>query len=603
MKLSGIKLIIWDLDETLWRGTLSEESVFIPEQIKIFLEKTLDVGIVHSICSKNDFEMAKERLVKENLWDFFVFPSIDWSPKGVRIKNLIADMGLRENNVLFVDDNIQNLMETKYYCQNIKTISPQELSTFETEIDAMPKTDIKRKRLAQYKVLEKKNEASKKFGSNIEFLNSSGIKVEIIEDCNAYTERIFELMMRSNQLNYTKYRQDRDAFEQLMDNPNIRKGAVKVKDNYGDYGIVGFFAIKSNKVIHYFFSCRTLGMLVEQYIYMMLGCPSIEVVGEVITQLNDQDIPEWINRKEDVTSVKKSEIQKKILFKGPCDLLQMYAFIKETDLIDNEFTYTNDSGILIEGHNHTATIATALSFNKETKAKVLSEFRWLDSKMFTTKIGTGKYDYIFLSLLTDGSMGVYRHKKTGARLSICEKYYNLTDSSVWPLYLNQKIYDENIGFTEKELKEFSDSYEYLENEDWSITLESLDLIYKHIPNTSKLVLMLGSEIDYSKDRRPSFLGRSKEHAALNRKVEKWTRGKNNVLILNYTEYIHGENDYVDSVDHYTKKVYYNFANDIVKIINADNSEKNILLRGRTSIFEESVIAIIKRFYHKYLKRK
>ena len=28
-----IKLIIWDLDETFWRGTLSEESVTIPEEV------------------------------------------------------------------------------------------------------------------------------------------------------------------------------------------------------------------------------------------------------------------------------------------------------------------------------------------------------------------------------------------------------------------------------------------------------------------------------------------------------------------------------------------------------------------------------------------
>ena len=111
MKPEDIKLIIWDLDDTFWRGTFSESEVTIPKEHINFLHDTLDMGIIHSICSKNDFLSIKKKLVSENLWECFVFPSIDWTPKGVRVKETIETMKLRPSNVIFIDDNLQNLAE------------------------------------------------------------------------------------------------------------------------------------------------------------------------------------------------------------------------------------------------------------------------------------------------------------------------------------------------------------------------------------------------------------------------------------------------------------------------------------------------------------
>ena len=42
MDFSKIKLIIWDLDETLWKGTLSEESVVLPDEHKNLIIKLTD---------------------------------------------------------------------------------------------------------------------------------------------------------------------------------------------------------------------------------------------------------------------------------------------------------------------------------------------------------------------------------------------------------------------------------------------------------------------------------------------------------------------------------------------------------------------------------
>ena len=115
-----IKLIIWDLDETLWEGTLSNnDNIALRQEFVDLINNSLDRGIVHSICSKNDFDTTKQHMLSAGLWDLFVFPSINWNPKGERIKNLIADMNLRAENTLFVDDNTSNLHEATYYCPEI----------------------------------------------------------------------------------------------------------------------------------------------------------------------------------------------------------------------------------------------------------------------------------------------------------------------------------------------------------------------------------------------------------------------------------------------------------------------------------------------------
>ena len=56
LDLSKIKVIIWDLDETLWSGTLSEGNVALSEDRFSLLNAIVDSGVINTICSKNDYE-------------------------------------------------------------------------------------------------------------------------------------------------------------------------------------------------------------------------------------------------------------------------------------------------------------------------------------------------------------------------------------------------------------------------------------------------------------------------------------------------------------------------------------------------------------------
>ena len=123
-RFDRIKLVIWDMDETFWKGTITEGDICIPEEHIKLIKDLTDAGIINSICSKNDLDQVVSVLDKNGLMEYFVFPSVNWEPKGNRIKQIVADMQLRPVNVLFIDDNSSNLGEAKHYCDGIMTATP-----------------------------------------------------------------------------------------------------------------------------------------------------------------------------------------------------------------------------------------------------------------------------------------------------------------------------------------------------------------------------------------------------------------------------------------------------------------------------------------------
>ncbi len=605
MELKEIKLIIWDLDDTLWKGTLSEGAVSLKRDFIDFIRNTYDMGIIHSICSKNDASQTNKELTHLNIDEYFVFKSIDWSPKGPRIQHTISTMKLRPDNVLFVDDNHLNLQEAKQFCPNLMIASPEEIKSLFEEAKEAPKTDLKHKRMHQYQLLEKKSNEQAQFSSNEEFLKSCHIHVDIDRDCISELERITDLVQRSNQLNYTKFRQDAEGLRQLIESHDVDTGIIKVSDKFGDYGIIGFFAVKDHTCIHFLFSCRTLGMKIEQWVYMQLNCPRLNVVGEVVSELDNTTIPEWINLAEPTIIQEKQKLNGKILLKGPCDMRQIFSFIQANVDIIPEFTYVGENGMTVEGHNHTAQILTSLDTSPERKIELLRDIPWSDSHMFDTSLTTTQYDFIVLSMLTDGALGVYQHKKGNEYVAFCSECYDLTSPSNWDLYLEDKIPHSHIPFTQQALKQFSNEFNFINNKEGELTLLCLDKLYDklQIGKSCHLILLLGSEFPFEetgihgKYTTNEFFGRHIKNRIINNKIRNWATNKIGVSLLCFDTYIQGKEDFLDTINHFTKEVYYKLSIDLVKTINQQGG--NIHSRGKNTLIYEKLKVKFSNFIVKF----
>lgn len=259
-----IKLIIWDLDGVLWQGSLSEEGITsINEQVVNFIKVSESKGTIHSICSKNNYDDAKLQLEQLGLYDLFVFPSIEYKSKVQRLETIINSCQLRPDDVLFVDDNIINTNEAKYYLPTLQISNNTDFINSFEYIGNKSKTE-------QYKILERKNIDK----SNIDFLKDSDINLVITKEdgCILFHDRIVELVNKSNQLNFTKSRMEIN-FSDSNQSPYIHfnypreNHAVFVWDKYGYYGLVGYFSswYPTNITDHFVFSCRILNMGIENY--------------------------------------------------------------------------------------------------------------------------------------------------------------------------------------------------------------------------------------------------------------------------------------------------------------------------------------------------
>lgn len=566
-----IKLVIWDLDETFWKGTFSEGNVEIPKENRRLIETLTDIGIVNSICSKNDESQVIDYLNAEGLAEYFVFPSINWFSKGSRIKQLISDMQLRPENVLFLDDNLSNLGEASFSCPEIMTDTPKVLPKLIQDAEQAEKKDLTHKRLRQYRILEEKHRARIKFSSNEEFLYKSNIVVNISKNCDENIGRIHDLLLRANQLNFTKVRSTEKELTELFADSEVDCGYVSVKDDFGDYGIIGFYAVKAGRLIHFTFSCRTLGMGIEQYVYNKLGRPELTIVGEVISDLSCKEIPGWINQNKATETSSKMKIdhltKHSVLVKGPCDLFQIYPYIADTELFDTEFTYVTDNGGVIESTGHTTHVVEALRLSEEQKHLIVQEVPFASLGMYNDNIYKLPYKVIFLSILADCNLGVYRRKGTGERLAFLEYIHPITDPSNWQSLISGQYPTSNFHFTEDVLKKFAAQYEFVGRNTPQQIIENLTYIHSNLPESCVLVIMLGGELYYEKNTFEAYMDRHIVHKQVNDAIRSWAKDQKNVRLMDVNKYIVDQNSFYDHFNHYIKPVYYALAAEMVDIVN------------------------------------
>lgn len=509
INFSRIKLIIWDLDETFWRGVLSDNTVCpVIENIQL-VKDLIDAGVMCSICSKNEKQQVEMKLEELGLWDLFVFVSVNWTSKGERVKQIVHEMQLRENNVLFLDDNPLNRAEAQHFCPEIMTADVDILPKLWDFFSAQKKTDIAHKRLEQYKVLEKKRVFRAGFGSNEEFLYSSGICVKIHSDCLNHLSRITDLIQRSNQLNFTKVRCGEDEIRRLIEADDTDCGYVTVTDTFGDYGIVGFYAIQGTKLLHYVFSCRALGMGVEQYVYRQLGMPMLTVVGDVASSVYEPE-PRWINQSDKKGSPSKLADfgEKKVVFKGPCDITQIFAYIHDGPEIIKEFVYVNNRGISIESGCHSIHLLESRLLDEKTKHRLAETLPFGDYAMFQTAIFDPDIDCVVYSLFTDPNLGLYREKSSGAVVAFGEYTNDLTDESRWDEYINKEVFVANCDFTEENLRDIKNRFEFIGRLDPKEVLDNLMKIRTMMQSETLLMLCLGSEIPYDGETTPAYENRA-----------------------------------------------------------------------------------------------
>ena len=269
-KTAKIKCVVWDLDNTLWDGILVEDG---PAKLRLkpgiteIVQELDRHGVLHSIASKNNAEEALQALKQFHLADYFLCPQISWQPKSQGIQEIARQLNIGSNSLLFVDDSEFELEQVRDVCPEVQLLKAEHYSTLLQIPECLvPVTDESARRRQMYRLEEKRNVVAETFGRDyMAFLKHCAIQLSIRPLTEQNLERVHELTQRTNQMNFSGNRYDRDTLTKILCTTNLDTYVLDCEDRFGSYGVIGFSIVdrREPRMTDLMFSCRIQSKRVE----------------------------------------------------------------------------------------------------------------------------------------------------------------------------------------------------------------------------------------------------------------------------------------------------------------------------------------------------
>jgi FkbH-like protein len=276
-----IKCVAWDLDNTLWRGTLIEDGeshlVLRPEALDLI--KQLDErGIVQTVVSKNNHDDAMKVIEANGLQDYFLYPAINWGRKSANLQAVADQLNINVDTFGLIDDSAFERNEVSTVLPMVRVYKEDALAELLTlpEFD-VPITSASRLRRQSYLADVRRTRIQESFGDDYAaFLRSCEIRLRLFEPrSDADIQRCVELIQRSNQLNLSGKRYTIEEFRGFLAAPTQLCIAMDCSDKFGNYGIIGFARVDESGadpvVTDFVMSCRVAQKFVERTFYAWLG--------------------------------------------------------------------------------------------------------------------------------------------------------------------------------------------------------------------------------------------------------------------------------------------------------------------------------------------
>ena len=304
-----VKLVIVDIDDTLWRGVAAEGADVTPQLIdgwpNGFVEALCYLrrrGVLLAVVSKNDENVVIKlwpRIFggRLNLNDFVV-RKINWRPKADNVEELLGELNLLPRNVVFIDDNPVEREAVRAAFPDIRTFGPNPyvwrrilLWSAETQSAGITSESAARTDMVRAQV---QRESHRKKVSREEFLATLDLRITLstLESVEQPSfQRAMELINKTNQFNTTGKRWTQQECQAAFGR-GTRFYAFQVLDRFTEYGVVGVVITSGSIFEQFVMSCRVVGMDVEIAVLAELlklqaengGGPSIAVLRE--TELN-----------------------------------------------------------------------------------------------------------------------------------------------------------------------------------------------------------------------------------------------------------------------------------------------------------------------------
>lgn len=274
-RLWSRKVIVCDLDNTLWAGAIGEGAVVQHLDRQAVLRQLRERGVLLTVCSKND--PGKVRWEESTLGpDDFVDMQINWDRKSNNIKRIAQNLNLKAKDFVFLDDRADERELVKNAVVEIEVMDPGDEATWRRLdhwsriLPAEPgedRTRLYRERRERERFVASIRDAVEPQDDAAEALAALELAAVVRMATRGDVPRATELINRTNQFNLCGTRTTNRELYDLLAAAGGFLVLAEAKDKFGSMGIVAAMILKREAsaliITGFVLSCRAFGFGIE----------------------------------------------------------------------------------------------------------------------------------------------------------------------------------------------------------------------------------------------------------------------------------------------------------------------------------------------------
>lgn len=264
------KVLALDLDNTLWKGVVSEDGVDAIAPNVLLQRKALmlkECGVVLVALSKNNPEDVAPALRDARMLlheDDFAAMRINWDAKSLNLSDVARELNVGIDSFVFVDDNPGNRAEMRASLPEVTiTPFPPDLSLY---FHSAVLTDEDRMRTAHYKAESLRREEASRLSLD-DYLRSLDIRNEIHLIREEEFVRVAQLAQKTNQFNVCTNRWTEADIRVFAADSRRAIFTLHSSDRFGDLGLVAFVHVMIDgdaaEIVDWVMSCRAMNRRIE----------------------------------------------------------------------------------------------------------------------------------------------------------------------------------------------------------------------------------------------------------------------------------------------------------------------------------------------------
>lgn len=294
------KALIFDCDNTLWRGILEEDGFdgikissntnngVVFEEVQSVALELNKKGVLIGLCSKNNSQDVDEiinnhpdmKLRDENI----TIKKVNWNDKAENLKSIATELNIGLDSLVFIDDSD---FEINYIRESLPEVTVLQVPSKSHEYPRMIRENIMLfynisesrediKKMQMYKEQRQRETLKNSFKNLEDYLKSLDLKLTIFINEKSLISRMAQLTQKTNQFNLTTKRYTETDMEKFVESAEYRVFAFESKDKFGSYGVTGLVILKlylKEKIAEvdtFLMSCRVIGRNFEFALFNFL---------------------------------------------------------------------------------------------------------------------------------------------------------------------------------------------------------------------------------------------------------------------------------------------------------------------------------------------